>query len=108
MKAKELAEELLQHPEYEVTASVDISVSGKEETYTDRVFGSGLNEVMAENHRERFTMLFETSFDNTGSRQRISQLEEMLESMISGIKNNGKLHHSTLAKAERILGNKAK
>lgn len=106
MKAEELAKELLEHPSFEVTVSVDTSVDGIEKTYGDRTFGSGLTEVMRETHRDRFTLLFEESYDNTESRDRIKLLEQLVEKMASDYKDKGKIHHATLAKAAKALAQK--
>ncbi len=54
MKAKDLAAKLLEHPDFEVTISLDVST---EEDNTRRVFGEEIFEVMVEKNRQQFTIL---------------------------------------------------
>lgn len=62
MKAKDLAEQLLKNPEFEVTVSVDISKG--EDDYDHRAFGEEILEVMVEKSCKQITILTvgETNF----------------------------------------------
>lgn len=53
MKAKDLAEELLKNPEYDVTISVDISKTDADA----RAYGEEIHEVMVENNDKSITII---------------------------------------------------
>ncbi|WP_415913070.1 hypothetical protein [Neptuniibacter sp. QD37_11] len=65
MLAKELAEILLEHPEWEVTSSIDISTSEADSGV--RAFGEDIHEVIEEPHCNQFTICFEGQLNFTPS-----------------------------------------